>query len=190
MHEHEKSDPAIGAGKPTNKAEASAHAEHGVSDAAEPVEQRAGAKGNASEQSTHRTQGRECVSQALDRVRKAARLRKEEKLTALLHHINLDLLREAFFALKRDAAPGVDGMTWRAYETDLDLKLTDLASRVHRGAYRALTSRQTYIPKADGRQRPLAVAALEDKVVQRATVEVLNCIFEEDFLGFSYVASG
>src|SRR5215468_5708859 len=132
MHEREKSDPAIGAGKPTNKAEATS-----VADAAEPVEQRAGAKGNASEQSTHRTQGRERVSQALERVRKAARLRKEEKFTALLHHINLDLLREAFFALKRDAAPGVDGVTWRAYEADLDLNLTDLASRVHRGAYRA-----------------------------------------------------
>jgi RNA-directed DNA polymerase len=186
MHEREKSDPAIGAGKPTNKAEASAHAEHGVSDAAELVEQRAGAKGNADEQSTHRTQGRERVSQALDRVRKAARLQRKEKFTALLHHINIDLLREAFYALKRDAAPGVDGMTWRTYETDLDLKLTDLFSRVQRGTYRALPSRRTYIPKADGRQRPLAVAALEDKVVQRATVAVLNCIFEEDFLGFSY----
>jgi RNA-directed DNA polymerase len=105
---------------------------------------------------------------------------------ALLHHINLDLLREAFFALKRDAAPGVDGVTWRAYEADLDQNLTDLASRVHRGAYRVLPSRRTYIPKADGRQRPLAVAAQEDKVVQRATAEVLNCIYEEDFLGFSY----
>jgi len=186
MHEREKSDPAIGAGKPTNKAEASAHAVHGVSDAAELVEQRSGAKGNADEQSTHRTQGRERVSQALDRVRKAARLKKDEKFTALLHHINLDLLREAFFALKRDAAPGVDGVTWRTYEADLDLNLTDLASRVHRGAYRALPSRRTYIPKADGRQRPLAVAALEDKIVQRATAEVLNCIFEEAFLGFSY----
>ena len=121
MHEREKSDPAIGAGKPTNKAEASAHAEHGVSDAADLVEQRAGAEGNASEQSTHRTQGRERVSQALERVRKAARLKKDEKFTALLHHINLDLLREAFFALKRDAAPGVDGLTWRTYEADLDL---------------------------------------------------------------------
>jgi RNA-directed DNA polymerase len=181
MHEREKSDPAIGAGKPTNKAKASK-----VADAAEPVEQRAGAKGNASGQSTHRTQGRERVSQALDRVRKAARLRKEEKFTALLHHVNIDLLREAFFALKRDAAPGVDGVTWRTYEADLDLKLTDLASRVHRGAYRALPSRRTYISKADGRQRPLAVAALEDKIVQRATAEVLNCIYEEDFLGFSY----
>jgi RNA-directed DNA polymerase len=181
MHEREKSDPAIRAGKPTNKAEATS-----VADAAEPVEQRSGAKGNASEQSTHRTQGRERVSQALDRVRKAARLRKKEKFSALLHHIDIDLLREAFFALKRDAAPGVDGVTWRAYESDLERNLTDLTSRVHRGAYRVLPSRRTYIPKADGRQRPLAVAALEDKVVQRATVEVLNCIFEEEFLGFSY----
>src|SRR5262247_87071 len=181
MHEREKSDPAIGAGKPTNKAEAASSA-----DAAELVEQRAGAKGNANEQSTHRTQGRERVSQALERVRKAARLRNEEKFTALLHHVNVDLLREAFFALKRDAAPGVDGVMWRTYEADLDLKLTDLASRVHRGAYRALPSRRTYIPKADGRKRPLAVAALEDKIVQRATADVLNCIFEEDLLGFSY----
>src|SRR5215470_3902669 len=181
MHEREKSDPAIGAGKPTNKAEAASAA-----DAAEPVEQRAGAKGNASEQSTHRTQGRERVSQALERVRKAARLRKEEKFTALLHHISIDLLREAFFVLKRDAAPGVDGLTWQTYEADLDLKLTDLASRVQRGAYRALPSRRTYIPKADGKQRPLAVAALEDKILQRATVELLNCIYEEEFLGYSY----
>ena len=108
MHEREKSDPAIGAGKPTNKAEATS-----VADAAEPVEQRAGAKGNASGQSTHRTQSRERVSQALDRVRKAARQRKKEKFTALLHHINDELLREAFFAIKRDAAPGVDGVTWQ-----------------------------------------------------------------------------
>ena len=112
MHGPEKSDSVIVAGKPTNKA---------VPTAAEPVERRAGAKGNARQQSTHRTQGRERVSQALERVRKAARLRKEEKFTALLHHINVDLLREAFFALKRDAAPGVDGLTWRTYEADLDL---------------------------------------------------------------------
>jgi group II intron reverse transcriptase/maturase len=181
MHEREKSDPAIGAGKPTNKVET-----RPLVTAAEPVEQRSGAKGNVSEQSTHRTQGRERVSQALDRVRKAARLRKKERFTALLHHINADLLLEAFYALKRNAAPGVDGTTWRTYEADLDLKLTDLLSRVQRGTYRALPSRRTYIPKADGRQRPLAVAALEDKIVQRATVEVLNSIFEEDFLGFSY----
>src|SRR5258708_16837247 len=131
MHEREKSDPAIGAGKPTNKTEATP-----VADAAEPVEQRAGTKGNVSEQSTHRTQGRERVSQALDLVRKAARLRKKEKFTALLHHINVDLLREAFFALKRDAAPGGDGMTWRTYEADLDRYHTYLHSPVHRGLYR------------------------------------------------------
>ena len=167
MHDHEKSDSAIVAAKPTNKA---------GQPAAEPVEPRAGAKGNASQQSTHRAQDRERVSQALERVRQAARQRKKERFTALLHHINIDLLRMAFFALKRDAAPGVDGLTWQTYEADLDRNLTDLHSRVHRGAYRALPSRRTYIPKADGRQRPLAVAALEDKIVQRATVAVLNCI--------------
>jgi RNA-directed DNA polymerase len=180
MNDREKSHSAIVAGKPTNNASAT------NADAAEPVEPRAGTKRNASEQSTHRTQGRERVSQALDRVRQAARQRKKEKFTALLHHISVDLLRESFFALKRDSAPGVDGMTWEDYEADLERNLTDLHARVQRGAYRALPSRRTYIPKADGRQRPLAVAALEDKVVQRAIVAVLNCIYEEEFLGFSY----
>src|SRR6476469_5252039 len=177
MHGREKSDSAIVAVKPTNKA---------VPTAAEPVEPRAGAKGNARQQSTHRTQGRERVAQALERVRQAARQRKKERFTALLHHISIDCLRMAFFALKRDAASGVDGLTWPTYEADLDRNLTDLHERVHRGAYRALPSRRTYIPKADGKQRPLAVAALEDKIVQRATVAVLNAIYEEDFLGFSY----
>src|SRR6478752_1861021 len=177
MHDREKSDSAIVAVKPTNKA---------VPTAAEPVEPRAGAKGNARQQSTHRTQGRERVSQALERVRQTARQRKKERFTALLHHISIDCLRMAFFALKRDAASGVDGLTWPTYEADLDRNLTDLHERVHRGAYRALPSRRTYIPKADGKQRPLAVAALEDKIVQRATVAVLNAIYEEDFLGFSY----
>ncbi len=177
MHDHEKSDSAIVAEKPTNKAEQSA---------AEPVEPRAEAKGNVSQQSTRRTQSRVNVSQALERIRQAVRQRKKERFTALLHHISVDCLWMAFFALKRDAAPGVDGLTWRTYEADLDRNLTDLHERVHRGAYRALPSRRTYIPKADGRQRPLAVAALEDKIVQRATVAVLNAIYEEDFLGFSY----
>ena len=176
MHDPEKSDSAIVAVKPTNKA---------GQPAAEPVEPRAGTKGNAGQQSTHRTQSRERVSQALERVRQAARQRKKEKFTALLHHISVDLLRTAFFALKRDAAPGVDGLTWQDYEADLERNLTDLHARVHRGAYRALPSRRTYIPKADGKQRPLAIAALEDKIVQRATVVVLNAIYEEDFLGFS-----
>src|SRR3981189_37553 len=177
MHGREKSDSAIVAVKPTNKA---------VPTAAEPVEPRAGTKGNARQQSTHRTQGRERVAQALERVRQAARQRKRERFTALLHHISVDCLRMAFFALKRGAAAGVDGLTWPTYEADLDRNLTDLHDRVHRGAYRALPSRRTYIPKADGRQRPLAVAALEDKIVQRATAAVLNQIYEEDFLGFSY----
>ena len=134
MHDREKSDLAIVAGKPTNKA---------GQPAAESVEPRARAEGNASQQSTHRTQGRERVAQALERVRQAARQRKKEKFTALLHHISIDLLGMAFYALKRDAAPGVDGLTWRTYEADLDRNLTDLHERVHRGAYRALPSRRT-----------------------------------------------
>jgi retron-type reverse transcriptase len=181
MHDREKSHSAIVAAKPTNKAEATS-----VADAAEPVEPRAGTKRNVGEQSTHRTQGWVRVTQALDRVRQAARQRKEEKFTALFHHLSVDLFRESFFALQRDAAPGVDGLTWRTYEADLERNLTDLHSRVQRGAYRALPSRRAYIPKADGKQRPLAVAALEDKTVQKATVAVLNCIYEEEFLGFSY----
>jgi RNA-directed DNA polymerase len=177
MHGRGESDSATVAGKPTNKAERSA---------AEPVEPRAEAEGNASQQSTGRAQSRETVSQALERIRQAARQRKKEKFTALLHHISIELLGQAFFELKEDAAPGVDGLTWRTYEADLDRNLTDLHARVHRGAYRALPSRRVYIAKPDGRQRPLAIAALEDKIVQRATVAVLNAIYEEDFLGFSY----
>ena len=180
MHDREKSDPAIVAAKPTNKATASKAV------AAEPVEPRAGTKRNADEHSTHRTLGRARVTQALDRVRQAARLRKKEKLTALFHHLSVDLLRESFLALKRNSAPGVDGLTWRTYAADLEDNLADLHARVHRGAYRALPARRTYIPKADGRQRPLAVAALEDKIVQKATAAVLNSVYEEDFLGFSY----
>src|SRR5215217_5970826 len=177
MHGQEKSDPVIVARKPANKA---------GQPAAEPVERRAGAEGNADQPSTRRAQDRVSLSQALGRVRRAARQRKKERFTALLHHLSLDLLRVAFFALKRDAASGVDGLTWRAYEAELEPKLADLHARVHRGAYRALPSRRRYIPKPDGRQRPLAIAALEDKIVQKATVAVLNTIYEEDFLGFSY----
>ena len=150
------------------------------------MERRAGAEGNARQQSTRRAQDRASVSQALERVREAARQRKKERFTALFHHLSQSMLRTAFFALKRDAAPGIDGLTWRAYEADLDRRIEDLHERVHRGAYRAQPSRRRYIPKPDGRQRPLAVAALEDKIVQRATVAVLNAIYEEDFLGFSY----
>src|SRR5207302_6175078 len=177
MHGREKSDSAIVAGKPTNKA---------VPTAAEPVERRAVAKGNASQQSTDRTQNRATVSQALERIRKVAKERKKERFTALFHHISIDLLDEAFYELKENAAAGVDGLTWKDYEQDLERNLEDLHARVHRGAYRALPSRRTYIPKPDGRQRPLAIAALEDKIVQRAAAAVLNAIYEEDFLGFSY----
>jgi RNA-directed DNA polymerase len=126
------------------------------------------------------------VSQALDRIRHAARTRKKEKFIALFHHLSVPMLRTAFFALKREAAPGVDRLTWQDCEADLDRRIEDLHARVHRGAYRALPSRRRYIPKPDGRQRLLAVAALEDKIVQRATVAVLNAIYEEDFLGFPY----
>jgi RNA-directed DNA polymerase len=177
MHGRGKSDHAIVAVKPANKAEQSA---------AEPVEPRAGTEGNAGQQSTGRAQSRETVSQALERIRQAARQRKKERFTALLHHVSVDLLRQAFFEIKKDAAPGVDGVTWQDYEAGLERKLEDLHARVQRGAYRALPSRRVYIPKPDGRQRPLAVAALEDKIVQRATAAVLNAIYEEDFLGFSY----
>src|SRR3954467_5376356 len=177
MNRRGKSDSAIVATKPTNKAGQLA---------AEPVEPRAGAKGNASQQSTRRAQDRENVTQALERIRQVARQRKKERFTSLFHHISMELLRLAFFELKRDAAPGVDGLTWQDYEADLDHQIEDLHDRVHRGAYRARPSRRRYIPKPDGQQRPLAVAALEDKIVQRAACAVLNAIYEEDFLGFSY----
>jgi group II intron reverse transcriptase/maturase len=154
--------------------------------AAEQVERRAGAEGNADQRSTLRALNRERVTQALDRVRNAARRRKKDRFTALLHHVNQDTLRMAFYALKRNAAPGVDGLTWADYEADLEPRLADLHGRVHRGAYRPQPSRRTYIPKADGKQRPLAIAALEDKIVQGAVAMVLNAIYEEDFLGFSY----
>jgi len=122
----------------------------------------------------------------MERIRKVARERKKERFTALFHHISADLLEEAFFELKENAAPGVDRVTWTDYEVDLERNLEDLHDRVQRGAYRALPSRRVYIPKPDGRQRPIAVAALEDKIVQRAVVALLNAIYEEDFLGFSY----
>jgi len=177
MNGHEKSDSGIVAVKPTNKT---------GQPVAELVEPRPGTKGNAEQQRMHRTQSRDRMSQSLGRVRKAARLRKKDRFTALFHHINVDTLRTAFYALKRKAAPGVDGMTWQDYEADIEPRLADLHQRVHRGAYRPQPSRRTYIPKADGKQRPLAIAALEDKIVQGATVMVLNAIYEGDFCGFSY----
>jgi retron-type reverse transcriptase len=187
MHGPEKSDHAIVAVKPANKAEGPSAARPAEEKhAAELGERRAGTKGNADQQSTCRTQSRESVSQALERIRKLAREREKEKFTALFHHISIDLLEEAFYGLKVDAAPGVDRVTWEDYEANLEDNLETLHDRVQRGAYRALPSRRVYIPKPDGRQRPLAVAALEDKIVQRATATLLNAIYEVDFLGFSY----
>src|SRR5437660_4896589 len=187
MNGPEKSDPAIVAMKPTNKAgQPAAERSAAEPNAAEPVERRAGTKGNADQQSTHRTQSRESVSQALERIRKVATERKKERFTTLFHHIDTDLLGEAFYELAQNAAPGVDRLTWKDYEAKLEQNIEDLHDRVQRGAYRALPSRRVYIPKPDGRQRPLAVAALEDKIVQRAVAALLNAIYEEDFLGISY----
>ena len=177
MHVSEESDSGI---LPMN------HSNKDGKPSAENAEGRPLIKENTHQSCTHPTQSGARVSQGLAGVRKAARERKETKFTALLHHVTVDLLRESFYALKRKAAPGVDGTTWREYETGLEGRLVDLHSRVHRGAFRAKPSRRVYIPKADGRQRPLGVAALEDKVVQQAVVTVLNPIYEEDFLGFSY----
>lgn len=178
MNGREKSDPNIVAEKPTNKT---------GQPVAESVEPRAGTEGNTDQRSTPRPQGRDRVTQGLARIRQAAKQGKETRFTTLLPHVHIDQLREAFFALRRNAAPGVDGVTWQDYETDLDSKLADLCDRVHKGGpYHPLPSRRRYIPKADGKQRPLAVAALEDKIVQRAVQEVLNAIYEADFLGFSY----
>ena len=177
MNGPEKSDPSVVAVKPANKA---------GQPVAEWAEPRDGTKGNANQPRTRRTQSRGSVSPGLERVRDAARQRKKEKFSALLHHVTVDLLRDAFLALKRRAAPGVDGVTWSDYEVGLEGNLRDLHARVHRGTYRALPVRRRFIPKPGGQQRPLGIAALEDKIVQRAVVVVLNAIYEEDFLGCSY----
>src|SRR5271168_3981784 len=153
MNGREKSDPGVVAMKSPNKT--------GLP-VAEAMERRTGTEENAIQGDTRRAQNRESVTQALDRVREAARQRKKERFTALFHHLTADLLLESFRALKRKAAPGVDGMTWEDYEADVERKLVDLHNRIRRGAYRAQPSRRTYIPRADGRQRPSAVAALED----------------------------
>ena len=155
-------------------------------DGAESVEGRRPAKGNTDRQNASRTQSRTDAPSALDRVRRVAARQKDAKFTALLHHVTIDRLRAAFLSIKRKAAAGVDGVTWQHYATDLESNLQDLHARVHRGTYRAKPSRRVYIPKADGRQRPLGIAALEDKIIQRAVIEVLNAIYEVDFLGFSY----
>jgi RNA-directed DNA polymerase len=154
---------------------------------AEGMEGKGLAKGNLRQQNAPRTPSREGAHSALERVRQAARKDRKLRFTALLHHsYNLETLRAAYFSLKREAAPGVDGETWRHYGEALEENLQDLSGRLEREAYRAKPVRRVYIPKADGRQRPLGVTALEDKLVQRATVEVRNAIYETDFLGFSY----
>src|SRR5437764_2383266 len=155
--------------------------------AAEGMEGKGLAKGNLLEQKPARTPRRRDAPSALERVRQAAKKDKQLRFTALLHHIyNPETLRVAYFSLKKEAAPGVDGETWRHYGEELERNLQNLSERLKRGAYRAKPVRRVYIAKADGRQRPLGVTALEDKIVQRATVEVLNAIYETDFLGFSY----
>src|ERR1700723_405028 len=177
MNGTEKSDSLVVPATPTNKA---------VQAAAELVEGRSGTKEKMELQSTVRTQSRAAVSQAQNRLREAVKRNNKEKLTALLHHITVDSLRVAFKALKRDAAPGVDAVTWDAYAEELEECLHDLHLRVHAGTYRALPSRRVYIPKADGKQRPLGIAAIEDKIVQAAVVAILTPIYEAEFLGFSY----
>ena len=154
---------------------------------AEAREERELAEGNSPERNARRTQGRECALSALERVRQAATRDKTQRFTALLHHVyDVDRLRTAYFALKREAAAGVDGETWQHYGQALEANLHELAARLQRGAYRAKPVRRAYIAKTDGRQRPLGVPTLEDKIVQRAVTEVLNAIYETDFLGFSY----
>jgi group II intron reverse transcriptase/maturase len=155
--------------------------------AAEGVEGRGLAKGNSPEHNAHRTQSRESAPSALERVRQAARKDRKQKFTALLHHVyDIERLRAVYFALKRDAAAGIDGETWRHYREGLEENLRDLSARIQRGAYQAKPVRRTYITKADGRPRPLGVPTLEDKIVQRAAAEVLGAVYEADFLGFSY----
>jgi group II intron reverse transcriptase/maturase len=150
------------------------------------MEERGPAKGNAASETRPGRRADLSASSDLDRVRQAARKDKDAKFTALLHHVTIDRLRAAYWAIRPNAAPGIDGVTWRDYGQALESNLRELHARVHRGAYRARPSRRVFIPKPDGRLRPLGVASLEDKIVQRATVEVLNAVYEEDFLGFSY----
>ena len=179
MNGHGKSDSSTVPGKSLNKV---------PEGTAEGMEGRGLAKGNLLEQNAHRTQGRVgCAPSALERVRQAARRDRRQRFTALLHHVyNRQRLREAYFALKRDAAPGIDGETWHAYGENLEGNLLDLSQRLRRDAYRAKPVRRAYVPKADGRRRPIGLPVLEDKIVQRAGTEVLNAVYGQDFLGFSY----
>jgi hypothetical protein len=177
MHVLEKSDCAVvPMNRPNKVAQASAEVGEG----------RAQMKENIARSRMPPTQSGKRMSLGLDGVRKTAKERRQERFTALLHYLNLDLLHDSFYALKRQASPGVDGVRWEEYEDGLDDRLVDLESRIHCGTYRAQPSRRVYIPKADGRQRPLGVAALEDKIVQQAVVTILDQIYEVDFKGFSY----
>src|SRR5271154_6091928 len=178
MHGDGKSDGCVVPAMPVNEA---------VGAVEESVEGRRPAEGNTTSATRPgRSAGDVGVPNGLDRVREAARRDKDARFTALLHHVDLDRLRAAYWAIRPQAAPGVDGVTWDTYGQNLEENLQGLFDRVNSGAYRASPSRRAYIEKADGRQRPLGIATLEDKILQRAVVEVLNAIYEEDFLGFSY----
>ena len=179
-HGGEESDRAVVPMKPSNKATGTAPG------AAEMMEGRERTKENVQKAHAVPAQDGAAASQGLKGVRKAARERKQEQFTTLLHHLTMDLLRDSYYALKREAAPGVDGVRWAEYEDGLEPRLKDLHERVHRGSYRAQASRRIYMQKPDGRQRPIGIAALEDKIVQQAVVTILNAIYEEDFRGFSY----
>jgi len=180
MHVPEGSDRAIVSKKSSNKAEARAE------EVAESRERRARTKENMGQAGTDPTQSGRNVSTGLERVRKKAKAEPGARFTALLHHVTVDLLRASYQKLQKQAAAGVDGVTWEGYAHGLEGRLAELHSRVHRGAYRAQPSRRVYLPKPDGRQRPLGIASLEDKIVQQAVVEILNAIYENDFKGFSY----
>jgi len=177
MYERGKSDSPVVPGKLPNKA---------VTAVAEVVEERGLAKENTASKTRPGHRAGSGASSALARVRQVAQGDKEARFTALLHHVTVDRLRAAFWAIRPGAAPGVDGVTWAAYRQELEANLQDLHGRLHAGRYRVKPSRRVYIPKADGRQRPLGIACLEGKIIQRAVVEVLNAIYEVDFLGFSY----
>ena len=180
MNEDGKSDGDVVPEKRSNK-------DDGAPPPAESVEGRSPAKGNPSWQNSHRAQDRKRLQQALARVRQVAQRDKEVKFTTLWHHVyDVARLREAYFGLKRTAAAGADGQTWHAYGKDLEANLEDLSSRLKRGGYRAKPVKRVYLPKPDGRQRPIGIPVLEDKIVQAATVEVLQAVYEADFVGFSY----
>lgn len=180
MNGRGKSDRLVVPAKPTNK-------ERGELRSAERVEGRGLAKGNSGEQNRDRAQDREALQSALARIRQAAKEDKGLRFTTLWHHVyDIRRLRESFLSMRKTAAAGVDGVTWQQYDENREENLRDLSERLKRGAYRAKPARRAYIPKADGRERPLGIPVLEDKIVQRATAEVLNAIYEEDFLGFSY----